>query len=289
MIYLAALAAAIAFVYAGILYVVSPANPGKIQEAHKIFWTVLWGLVITLAAWIIVNTVLVTLNGQNIADGTQILCAQPDPQKIVELCEKSVDWGEGGGTDEDGGGGGGGGTIGKFGEADKEVVAEFRQKGVEVTAGDAECQKPRKEITVDYCVHSSTKKFTCDEPGCTKLAGMQPTTKALLVEIAKACRANNDGKPCGIVITGGTEGKDHADGTYSHAKGYKFDVRDATAQRVGSALARLREEGLLVDAGNDTLKTTPKFKNLLGLKEEEDYCLVPRKETKHVDYAFRPC
>ncbi len=99
-IYLAILGAAIALVYAGVLYVASPANPGNIQRAHRIFWTVLVGLFVTLGAWIIVNTVMVILAGQSITEGVAIFCKQ-DPaevEKLKKACGQQLSGGSSGGT-----------------------------------------------------------------------------------------------------------------------------------------------------------------------------------------------
>lgn len=59
--------AAVAFAYAGFLYLTAGPNPGNVGKAKKIFLNVLWGLIIALAAWLIVNTLLV---GVSVDDGT---------------------------------------------------------------------------------------------------------------------------------------------------------------------------------------------------------------------------
>ncbi len=48
---------ALLFAYAGYLYLFSSVSDKK-SQAKKIFWNVLWGLVIALSAWLIVNTFL---------------------------------------------------------------------------------------------------------------------------------------------------------------------------------------------------------------------------------------
>ena len=53
----------IMFAYAGFLYVTNAGNESRVSEAHQIFWYVFWGLVVCLAAWLIVNFVLVFLLG----------------------------------------------------------------------------------------------------------------------------------------------------------------------------------------------------------------------------------
>ena len=57
-IYLAMLAAVVAIVWAGFLYLSSGGDTGKIKKAHDIMWKVITGIVVTLAAWLIVQSVL---------------------------------------------------------------------------------------------------------------------------------------------------------------------------------------------------------------------------------------
>lgn len=58
--------AAIAFTYAGFLYMTGGASPDKRKKANKIFLNVLIGIIIIMTAWIIVVTILRTLG----VDGT---------------------------------------------------------------------------------------------------------------------------------------------------------------------------------------------------------------------------
>ncbi len=57
-IYIAMLAAVIAFVWAGWLYMSSAGNQGKISKAHSIFWKVIVGIFVTMGAWLIVKSIL---------------------------------------------------------------------------------------------------------------------------------------------------------------------------------------------------------------------------------------
>lgn len=59
--------AAIIFAYAGVLYITSAASPNNKETAKKIFGTVFIGLIIALAAWLIVNTILTSfgINGSS--------------------------------------------------------------------------------------------------------------------------------------------------------------------------------------------------------------------------------
>lgn len=50
--------AVITFMYAGFLYLTAGGNEGKIKQAHSIFWKVLWGFIIILTAWLIVELII---------------------------------------------------------------------------------------------------------------------------------------------------------------------------------------------------------------------------------------
>jgi len=52
--------AAIAFAIAGIIYVTAVGNPGKVKQAHDIFFYTFWGLILTLLAWLIVSALAFT-------------------------------------------------------------------------------------------------------------------------------------------------------------------------------------------------------------------------------------
>lgn len=54
---IAAPIASILFAYAGFLYLTAGEESGKISKAHDVFLNVLIGIVIALAAWLVVNTI----------------------------------------------------------------------------------------------------------------------------------------------------------------------------------------------------------------------------------------
>lgn len=57
-IYLAAMAAVVAIVYAGYLYMTSGDDAGARKKAHGIFGNVIKGIFFTMAAWLLVATML---------------------------------------------------------------------------------------------------------------------------------------------------------------------------------------------------------------------------------------
>ncbi|MFC1720809.1 hypothetical protein ACFL0K_00975 [Patescibacteria group bacterium] len=57
--------AAVAFAYAGWMYITAAGDTGQIKKAHGIFTSVFIGLVIILAAWLIVKAILVGLGAED--------------------------------------------------------------------------------------------------------------------------------------------------------------------------------------------------------------------------------
>jgi len=61
LVLISAVVAALLFLNAGILYIMSSANPGNIAKAHKIFGSALVGMIIIFAAWLIINQIMIIL------------------------------------------------------------------------------------------------------------------------------------------------------------------------------------------------------------------------------------
>lgn len=57
-VYLVAILSVISVAYAGYLYVTSGGNDSQIKKAHEVFGKVVWGIFLTLGAWLIVHEVL---------------------------------------------------------------------------------------------------------------------------------------------------------------------------------------------------------------------------------------
>jgi hypothetical protein len=53
--------AALLFVNAGVLYVTAPSNPGNISRAHRIFTNTLIGILLILAAWLLIDFIMRTM------------------------------------------------------------------------------------------------------------------------------------------------------------------------------------------------------------------------------------
>lgn len=69
-IYFAAMLAIISIVYAGYLYMTSGDDAGARKTANKVLWSVVQGIFFTLAAWLLVTTILKFLE---VKDGFSLL------------------------------------------------------------------------------------------------------------------------------------------------------------------------------------------------------------------------
>lgn len=65
LIVLGVVVAALVFVNAGFLYLTSSTNPGNISRGHSLFTSALVGLVIILAAWLIIDAIMGVLFNQS--------------------------------------------------------------------------------------------------------------------------------------------------------------------------------------------------------------------------------
>jgi len=85
------------FVYAGFLYVTSAGNSSQIQTAHGLFGNVVIGIIIALAAYLIVNTVVQGLakSGAGGLSWTQIECVYPTAVASLSSYEIENEYGSG--------------------------------------------------------------------------------------------------------------------------------------------------------------------------------------------------
>jgi len=59
--------AAISFAIAGVMILTAGGNTGQVEKAKEIFWNVLWGLIVALSAWLVVNAILLGLGASGLA------------------------------------------------------------------------------------------------------------------------------------------------------------------------------------------------------------------------------
>ncbi|MFI8490210.1 peptidoglycan-binding protein [Streptomyces rubrogriseus] len=109
--------------------------------------------------------------------------------------------------------------------------------------------------------------------GRTSLAGVRARTVQGVIALKKASR-------CTVTITGGTE-SGHSNGTYSHAKGYKLDLRTRDEGRcVTNWIKTTQRKGK--PRGND-----PRWHGTLNGIAAEYVYETPRKGGVHWDITFK--
>lgn len=183
-----AVVAALLFVNAGVLYVMSSANPGNIAKAHRIFMTTLAGAVLVFAAWLLINTIMMSLvQGSHFLGWNNTLCTGNMEQSVITTPPSQVppyslppNLPPNSGT-----------TV------NNEAIARAMIPGVQIWES---------------------------APGMTTLAGIQQTTIDGVNTIVSASGL----PPSQLIITGAVDSASsaHNPGEKSHETGYKVDFED---------------------------------------------------------------
>ena len=187
------------FVNTGILYVLSPSNPGNIAKAHHLFFATLIGMIIVFSAWMIINTVMVVLynddDNVSFGDWKGILCSEGTT---------------GGGFVGNTGGGGGNSTT----NPPNSNGSPWTDTNGMLHYDDTTARQRLAAVGIDV---NNTER--------TSLNGVREDTLGAVIQMQR--EANTSGNfPNGghMTVTGGTE-DGHAHGQYSHENGYKLDLR----------------------------------------------------------------
>ncbi len=176
----------LAIIYGGFLMLTAAGSDERFNSGKKALTSAIIGLVIVVASWSIVNTVLSFLSGNPTLPWNQIDCTSN-----TITVPYTPPAGAGGGT----GGGTGGGGAGPL--TDAGARSQLLAAGIQVVSS-GNCSDPTN-------------------PNCTSLQGLQPATLQGALDLKQACG-------CNVTITGGTE-VGHAAGDLSHANGYKLDFQ----------------------------------------------------------------
>ncbi|MEK7531039.1 MAG: pilin [Patescibacteria group bacterium] len=167
--------AALMFLYAGLLYVTAAAKPANIDTAKKIFSTVLFGLIIVLVAWLIIDIIMRVFTNQDLNVLTQIECVEFDSTVGGYLTT---------GTE------GGGVTTGGAGNPTSPTTPPAGR----MTDEDAR----EKLLAAGVTIESSGNCSDRGNSTCTSLDGIPAATVDKIIAMKKACN-------CEVVVTGGTE------------------------------------------------------------------------------------
>lgn len=289
-------AAALLFAWAGILYFSARGNPTQIEKAHTVFKTVVIALILAISAVVLINTVMSMLvHGWDTKSwGRDLKCEQTRKARLynMSLSEylttslptlSATGGGSGGntGSSESGGGGGGGSTEDNpnvcpgvscsNGYVCKEDADEYWCENVnDPTQWETPPPLSGTNSDADLREQFSGSNITVNKPNCTSagqtnctsLDGLQPQTVFGVQQIQSDCG-------CNIIITGGTEGGVHANGTYSHGNGYKLDF------------------GLSTQLNSYLTSWTPIGTRSDGAAQYQNGSTICAKESNHWDCTFK--
>jgi len=201
--------AVIVFAIGGIHYMF-PGHEGK----GKTFMTnAVSGIVLALAAYLILNTINPDLRKMSVTLQGGTVSATPAP--VSTQVSSSGNPQPGGGNALGSGAYTSSGTITRPLDAD----GKYRTDKIE-----NETALRQWASSIGLTVVGTKTNNPCTYPGetgCTDLHGIRSTVQAEMLYIAQKVSGT-------IYVTGGTELGVHASGTYSHENGYKVDIDDTT-------------------------------------------------------------
>jgi hypothetical protein len=192
--------APIVIAYAGFLYVINPMKPEGRSEANKLLKQVVVGIVVMLAAWLIVDAVMAVLYHPTDSSGNSVwgtwsslitsggiapclIQAGSQPTDTLNQTEFS-------------------GITAVTATGNEQTIRQrFANAGVSINKG--------------ACPASAGSACGGTPPSCTNVSGMQEATVSQIIALASLAGP--------FTLTGGTE-PGHACGTYSHGSGYKVDL-----------------------------------------------------------------
>ena len=249
-----AIIATVMLAWAGVMMIGSGGDPSAVQKAKNIFANLAIGLIIILAAWMLINVIMQGLTGRGLQFWTTISCGQMTPatqtgnltfdDTVIESSFDEVPELNRGGL------GGGPGTAGS---------GVYSGEGGEGLS-DAEARELMARLGIPAKHNVSYE-------------GLKPHVIAGAATLARKCK-------CNPLVTSATDGR-HANGTYSHSKGYKLDWRtydNPALVRYVQSLDRPSQHG----AGKNA------WSNGTQLYYDPDICATYAIEKTHIDVVYRP-
>lgn len=196
---------ALLFMYAGFLIVSAAGNRTKFERGKTIFTNVVIGLIIILASWLTIDLVMRSFAdggeftvGSVTAPWNEILCRVPTEQADVSNSNSAP----------------------SFDSSRLETVTEPDDAAEELAAyaaANADSIGLSSGALANTAALAQLGASDITLKSGASLEGIQQSTIDGIIALQASA-----GVP--IVITAGTDGS-HADGTYSHANGYKLDLR----------------------------------------------------------------
>lgn len=194
-------AAIIAFTWAGFLMVTAAGNEGQITKAKNTFSVVAIGLIIVLASWLIVDTVLRLTERGGLNNWVNLICesgtvSRPTPST-----------------------GGGGGVVATPSIGSDELVSDT---ALFSHMGALGALASRDNISVTSTNGPQNVFAECNTTGCTSLEAMRGETINAVLSFSDRCTS------CDVVVVGGTECGAHTAGS-GHCTGDKVDIDDTSS------------------------------------------------------------
>lgn len=252
--------ALVAIVAGGIMYIISAGNSGMMESAKTVIKQALWGVVIVLGAWVIVNTILWMITSKlypgtgeegnkfmdisnwynfdcNPSSGTGVISEEEfnEIRQSAEEAQRKVEE-EQQGVDE----------IQQRAEESQQRADEAQQRAEEAQQKADELETPTapqpeppvppsgsattpqseqevRNLFSEYGILINNDPCQSGQTGgCTDVGGLRDYTTSSVAGLKESCGAN-----CEIMITGGSEGNGihNESGTHNHINGYKVDLR----------------------------------------------------------------
>src|SRR3989338_3008258 len=184
--------AVVVIAWAGLRYALAAGNPSGQSDARDQILQALLGLILLFGAYLILYTINPNLINLSLPTLSSVSVSAPAATRGGTPVGSTGGWGTGGSYD-----GGAGGTSGGAGASscfncltDAQVRQSFGQNGIQIKTG----------------------------AGAARVEGLQQSIVNAVLDLKSNCPS------CEIMVTEGTGGG-HQTGTYSHANGYKVDLR----------------------------------------------------------------
>jgi hypothetical protein len=211
-----------AIVYGGVLHAISAGNPSRQSEGKKWIGGALLGLLLLAGAYIILNTINPNLLNLNLPTLSPLNIPAVTTLGSGQICD-----------------------VGPSGGLTCSSSGGFSQATVQSLFAGA-----------GITTHSTGPPPNCNDqnnPNCTSLQGMQPTTVSELMRLKSDCN-------CAVTVTGGTE-VGHAAGEVSHLNGDKADINPNSAV---SAFIQDQSKSGFVQIANRTSDGAAQYKDPLS-------------------------
>lgn len=190
--------ATLLFAYAGFMYFTAASSPENIKKAHGIFTKTLAGIVIILAAVLVINLLMVTISGNRLSLFDDIECENYPMSSALPQATNSII--------------GAGRSVAErcpntTGVTPNNTTLEESRRATFAAPETGTTRRQAIGVNNPACPPGGTS-------GCTNIGGLTDYTIRYITNLAR------NYPDCALVITGGSEG-----GHCTHNNGKAFDLR----------------------------------------------------------------